>query len=95
MARGLSASLTQLEFRCTTKPELVLEELTIMRGGEAGLGGRAGPISFVAHRSTGDESYIVKEADAVVMRDGKLQVKVGPNELLTLRSAPDAARTVQ
>lgn len=75
--------------------ELVLEELTIMRGGEAGLGGRAGPISFVAHRSTGDESYIVKEADAVVMRDGKLQVKVGPNELLTLRSAPDTARTVQ
>jgi hypothetical protein len=78
--------------------ELVLEELTIMRGGEAGLGrgaGPSGPISFVAHRSTGDESYIVKEADAVVMRDGKVTVKVGPNELLTLRSAPDTARMVQ
>ena len=42
-------------------------------------------VTFVVHRSTGAATYSVEEAQ-VVMKRGKLSVKVGPNELLTLRS---------
>ena len=67
--------------------ELVLLDELVNKTRVTGL---ASPV-FVAHRSTANQVYNTREAEPVLMSGGKLQVTVGPNELLTLRSAPAAA----
>ena len=67
--------------------ELVIEELLPTSGAE-----EEAELHFVSQRSTGDESYSVPEAP-VPLTVGVLRVEIGPNQVLTLRSAPSAGPT--
>ena len=76
-----------LEIELVLTEETKEVELMLTKGSEEG-GERArsanSTLTFVPHRSTGNEAYSVEEA-LVVMKGGRLSVTLGPNELLTLR----------
>jgi hypothetical protein len=86
--RNLNGKETQIFPNASTVVlELVLGEL---QAGGGGAHEGAAELRFVARRSTGDESFSVPEAD-VVLAGGVLRVRIGPNQVLTLRSTAEPA----